>query len=468
MNFQEILQWTDSQVFAKTGKHFESIEQSILEGIWLGQKYTEIAKNHNFSYDHVKKQAWELWKVLSDVLGEDVKKSNVRSVLERKAVYTIYNFGENPQIVSNNINNSHINICSEHRRFLEYQQAQSLFSSETDNKNQLKRHDLSDAPDLVTIFDRTSELTTLQTWINQENSRLIGLLGISGIGKTALTINLIPLIQEQFDAIIWRSLRTAPTLEQTLKDFIQFLTNKPVTNLPQNIDNLLAILIEKLRLQRCLIILDDVQTIFAKAQLTGNYQPNYENYGKFFKIIGDSFHQSCLIINSWEPPREITELIDEIPYIKTLQLQGLTQQGGEIFRDKGLIDEDRWPQLIETYQGHPLWLKITAKTIKELFAGRVGEFIKYETIFLSEDLKANLQHQFNRLALVEKQLMLIIANSHQPLPLIKLFQEEKLKPSDIINGVQSLYRRSLVQKKEQNQQIFLTIQPVIIEYLKNC
>ncbi|WP_333428949.1 hypothetical protein [Microcoleus sp. F4-D5] len=51
-----------------------------------------------------------------------------------------------------------------------------------------------------------------------------------------------------------------------------------------------------MRSHRCLIVLDDVQTIFSSQKLAGNYQPRYENYGTFFKQIAESCHNSCLIL----------------------------------------------------------------------------------------------------------------------------------------------------------------------------
>ncbi|MEZ2321434.1 MAG: hypothetical protein ACBR15_20785 [Microcoleus sp.] len=49
---------------------------------------------------------------------------------------------------------------------------------------------------------------------------------MTGTGKSAIARNLIPQIQTQFDRIIWRSLRTSPPLETTLKNIIQFLSNQ--------------------------------------------------------------------------------------------------------------------------------------------------------------------------------------------------------------------------------------------------
>jgi Archaeal ATPase. len=55
--------------------------------------------------------------------------------------------------------------------------------------------DLGDAPEIFSFYDRTPQLTTLENWITQDRTRLIALLGISGIGKTTLSLRLIDQIK---------------------------------------------------------------------------------------------------------------------------------------------------------------------------------------------------------------------------------------------------------------------------------
>ncbi|MGV2388386.1 MAG UNVERIFIED_CONTAM: hypothetical protein LVR29_08830 [Microcystis novacekii LVE1205-3] len=56
MDIQNLLEWTDKQVLDKTGKHLDSLQESILQGIWEHQDYEEIAKDNQRSYDHIKKK----------------------------------------------------------------------------------------------------------------------------------------------------------------------------------------------------------------------------------------------------------------------------------------------------------------------------------------------------------------------------------------------------------------------------
>jgi len=118
---------------------------------------------------------------------------------------------------------------------------------------------------------------------------------------------------------------------------IKFLSNRPETELPVTTDELLSLLMEKLRSHRCLIILDDVQTLLSNGQIAGNYRPAYEKYRRLFKLTGETCHNSCLILNSWEQPSELVALTREDARVRSLQLDGLGVAAGEILKEKGLL-----------------------------------------------------------------------------------------------------------------------------------
>jgi hypothetical protein len=103
MEIQEALQWTDNLIFATTGKHLDSLQRAILEGAWEGKGYKDISDKYHCGNDHVRKSASELWKLLSDMLGEDVKKKNVRSLIENGIFYN------NTGVQIGN----HINVCND-------------------------------------------------------------------------------------------------------------------------------------------------------------------------------------------------------------------------------------------------------------------------------------------------------------------------------------------------------------------
>jgi hypothetical protein len=107
MEIQEALQWTDELIFATTGKHLDSLQRAILEGAWEGKGYKDISDKYHCSSDHVRKSASELWQLLSDMLGDDVKKKNVRSLIENR-VFSYFNQGVQIGNIGNNVN-----LCSD-------------------------------------------------------------------------------------------------------------------------------------------------------------------------------------------------------------------------------------------------------------------------------------------------------------------------------------------------------------------
>ena len=318
------------------------------------------------------------------------------------------------------------------------------------------RIDLDDAPEISTFFDRTSELSTLENWISSR-TRLITILGLSGIGKTALTLQLIQHIQHAFDCIIWRSLHNAPPLASLQTDIIKFLSQQQETELPD--------LINYLRSHRCLIILDDVQTIFSSQQLAGNYQPGYENYGTFFKQIAESSHNSCLILLSWEKPREIAALESNPKNCQTLLLNGLGESAREIFIEKGLLESEKWSELIELYQGNPLWLNTAAAAIQDLFNGNISDFLSYDSLVL-RDLEYLLDKHFQRLSDSEKQVMSWLANQNKAVEISKKPALLELSPSEFLKAVESLRRRLLIEKVQKVDRTLFTLQRAIAEYTK--
>jgi DNA-directed RNA polymerase specialized sigma24 family protein len=83
MNIQEITDLADQLIFNKTGKHLDDLQIQILKEVFEGKKYAKIARNCNCTEGYVKTVASDLWKSLSEQMGEPIRKSNFKSVMER-------------------------------------------------------------------------------------------------------------------------------------------------------------------------------------------------------------------------------------------------------------------------------------------------------------------------------------------------------------------------------------------------
>src|SRR5713226_1972485 len=95
------------------------------------------------------------------------------------------------------------------------------------------------------------------------------------------------------------------------------------------------------------------------------YQAGYEYYGRLIQCIGETQHQSCLLLTSREKPKEVALLEGTASPVRSLHLDGIGfTEGKEILKDKGLLGSDEhWTELIHLYSGNPLALKLVSQAI---------------------------------------------------------------------------------------------------------
>ncbi|MEH1920177.1 NB-ARC domain-containing protein [Nostoc sp.] len=326
------------------------------------------------------------------------------------------------------------------------------------------------------FYGRREELTMLEQWILNEQCQLVALLGIGGIGKTALSVKLAQQIQDNFEYVIWRSLREAPPVKIILGNLIQFLSDEQETegNLPESFSDRVSRLLYYLQNHRCLVILDNAESILRSGSRAGLYPEGYEEYGELLRRVGEATHQSCLVLTSREKPKEVALLEGQALPVRSLLLSGLkVAEGQEILKLKGLsAAEDEWKVIIERYAGNPLALKIVATTIKDIFDGNMTDFLQQETAVFGE-IRDILEQQFERLSDLEKDIIYWLAINRESITLSEL-REDIISPipqAKLLEAVESLGRRSLIEKTtptltEKTGSLF-TLQPVVMEYVTN-
>lgn len=140
----------------------------------------------------------------------------------------------------------------------------------------------------------------------------MAILGKGGIGKTALSVKLIERIKNNFNYVIWQTLRNAPDFTKTIRGLIDILSGKFTTYLKvenesttqlerEKIENeMISTLMQYLRERRCLIIFDNLETILKVNEFVGHYQDTYKGYGRLLRRLGEEKHQSCILITSRE------------------------------------------------------------------------------------------------------------------------------------------------------------------------
>jgi WD40 repeat protein/transcriptional regulator with XRE-family HTH domain len=323
--------------------------------------------------------------------------------------------------------------------------------------------DWGETPDLGRFYGREREQETLERWLVADRCRLVALLGMGGIGKTVLAAKVARQVSSHFDYVVWRSLINAPPLTSMLRGWFHVLSQQQLNRWPDHLAEQLELLFDYLRRQRCLLILDNVETIMQQGSRAGQYRPGYEVYGQLIQRFGDGEHQSCLLLTSRERPQGLARLANDHTLIRFHQVAGLAEPAGlTILQGQGLSGPAHVLEgLVEHYSGHPLALKLIAQTIQELFAGDIEAFLREEAVIF-DDIRDVLDQQFARLSALERDIMLWLAVEREAVS-PQLLRDNLVKSEAggiFLEALRSLQRRSLLEQQAAG----FTLQNVIMEY----
>ncbi len=327
------------------------------------------------------------------------------------------------------------------------------------------RVDWGEALDVPSFYGRQGELATLEQWVVQERCRVVSVLGLGGIGKSALVVSLMHQVAAHFEVVLWRSLRDAPSCEDLLEECLQVLAPQPLREVPSGLEGRLSLLLEHLRDQRALLVLDNLETLLEEGEGMGRMRSGYEGYGQLLRRVGETTHQGCLLLTSREKPIDLVPLEGSRKPVRALRLAGLdTDASEQLLAEKEMVGlaHDR-ARLVEVYEGNPLALNIVAETIVELFGGEITPFLEQgEVIFGS--VRELLAEQFARLSSVEQTVLLWLAIMREPVSLEELLAVlvTPLSRAQVLEAVEALRRRSLLERGYRPGSF--TLQAVVLEY----
>jgi WD40 repeat protein/transcriptional regulator with XRE-family HTH domain len=328
------------------------------------------------------------------------------------------------------------------------------------------RVDWGNALVVPNFYGRERELALLSDWVLQERCRVVSVLGMGGIGKSALAISLMHQTTPHFQVVLWRSLRDAPTCDALLGDCLQSLAPQPLTDMPASLKHRMGLLLEYLREARTLLVFDNLETLLEEGERAGHMRTGYEDYARLLRQVAQMDHQSCLLLTSREKPHELMPLEGSRTPVRSLRLTGLdTIASEQLLMEKdvtGTTTEQM--QLIKAYMGNPLALKIVAQTIVEIFGSEIAPFLEQgEVIFGS--IREVLDEQFSRLSAREQTVLLWLAILREPVTIKGLLAVlgMPLPRMQVIEAVEMLRRRSLVEQGKLSGSF--TLQSVVLEYV---
>ena len=349
--------------------------------------------------------------------------------------------------------------------------------------NYQPKHDWGEAPDVSTFYGRNAELETLERLICQDGCQLITITGLAGvgkthlvsggIGKTDLSLQLTRRIRGEFDYLIWRRLLNAPLPEAILTDILEFVSDNKATNFPETTEGLANQLLNWLQKHRCLIVLDNVESILQGDEESGSYRAGYEGYGDLFQLVGKARHRSCLLLTSRVKPIDIKEM-EGTQSVRSLALGGVDKETAEsIFQSIATTYQQQfkdtstqqWTQISSFYNGNPLALEVAARHILRRFDGSIKQFLAQELKVFGR-IRDLLDWHFERLSEHEQALMYWLAINREPVSIAELREDViSAKARRLVPETLDTLEQQIPLEKVSDH---VTLQPVLIEYTTEC
>lgn len=435
MGVDTAIEYTDSLLYEKTGQHLSDLQCCILQQVWGGKTYRAIAAIAGYSEGHVKDVASQLWRLLSDALGERITKGNYRSRL----VYW---------------------LKRAKRKVVHVAEEAWPRSSSSQSSNE------QDAAIDPHFIGRSQAIETLNC-LSRQNHKIIMIQGEGGLGKTTLAQHYLR--QAAFDIILeWRVAQETSSLtavENILDEWLrQDLNDEP----GQDLSISLSRLKRHLKHKRIGILVDNLEPALDS---NGQFVVAARCYTELLKLLADFSIQSTTLITSRDRLCE--------PGIKAYhyRLPRLTitdwQQCFTYYQLRFPKADEILQCLHRVYGGNAKAMEILCSTVQTDFNGDlIAYWQAYGANPLAEiDLQNLVISQIDRLqeldSIAYQLLCRLSCYRYQTIAKLSLFAVlAQCQEFDGQRAITSLRNRSLIEVDKGEYWLHPVIRAVVIERLR--
>ncbi|MEM6613572.1 MAG: ATP-binding protein [Cyanobacteria bacterium P01_C01_bin.72] len=436
IDFESVLLLVDRAI---SPTYLNPTQEIVLREVWNGKTYTKMAYDYNYDPEYIKTVGCNLWQTLSRAFDEQINKSNFVPFMRQRISGIVEETKGKPDhpSVSPSVSQS------------ERQQSCTWTT----------------APNVKHFVGREQELSTLSSWSQDVDCRLIVVSGMIGAGKTTLVTRFANSIKEQFDHVIWFSLSQRPSLPKLLNEYLNIVNPQRADDSEsQELSFLLSELIDCLRRQKILLVLDGLQCILEVNQNSVSYQQEFEGYGQFLRSIISTNHQSLLVTTSRIKPKLLEYYAKN--QVRFLDLQGFDHKttinflGAE--QDSSLVEQDLL-DLSGTLQHNPQLLKIANNHLDIFSQDNVEQVI--EDLCLLEAISELLEQELSYLSPLDKEIVYWLAIFGTAMSAANLSRQIRHSQSQLkfLHSLKSLMERSLITKEDNSY----ALMPIMKVYLRH-
>ena len=275
---------------------------------------------------------------------------------------------------------------------------------------------------MCTIFTRReAERLLLEQWVLKDRCRVVSVLGLGGIGKSALSVTFMHQVAPAFQHVVFRSLRDAPharTFWPAACKSSRLSSCRPCQ--AASSDAWTCCWPASRRSAGCLV-LDNLETFLQEHDQEGRFRAGYEDYTALLGRVAQTPHQSCLLLTSRESPPELEPLESNRASVRALRLAGLEPEACEHLFEVGRgWYPTRSAAPGAALCGQPAGPENRRRGHRRALRGR-GELLPSSTrTVIFSNIRSLLAEQFARLSALEQALLTWLAIVREPLAVAEL------------------------------------------------